>query len=49
MPTSVCCVTSKPLEDEELSRRKRVAIEDDISATRLSSVRSEISVQVLWA
>ena len=26
------------LEDEELSRRKRVAIEDDISATRLSSV-----------
>ena len=26
------------LDEEELSRRKRVAIEDDISATRLSSV-----------
>lgn len=26
------------MDDEELSRRKRVAIEDDISATRLSSV-----------
>ena len=37
------------LEDEELSRRKRVAIEDDISATRLSSVRSGTSAQVLWA
>ena len=33
----------------ELSRRKRVAIEDDISATRLSSVEERDQRQVLWA